>query len=262
MGDQEDKKSLNNQEKRTRRMSSSSSTKSREGERKKPRFGFDGVEEELTFQSDTEEWSEGEYVATFKDAPEWARGMMNYLKLSVGSIKESTNRLKVEAEAIHYKVNCLEEENQKKLDGLVKAVDYCSSKYDNWMDEKSVLLQQISEMKADNEMKFDEQYSRRNCSVITGLPDTESEDTDIIIHNLFLNKSGTNMDMYQIDRSHRLGPRHYRDAQTLINRPIIVKFATYLSRKTLFNAKKMLRRSGVAIFENLTKRRVSLLNRC
>ena len=41
-------------------MSSSSLTKSREGERKKPRFGFDEVEEELTLQSDTEEWSEDE----------------------------------------------------------------------------------------------------------------------------------------------------------------------------------------------------------
>ena len=108
MGDQEKKKSLNNQEKRTRRMSSSLSTKSRKGERKKPRFGFDEVEEELTFQSDTEEWSEDEYVATFKDTPKWARGMMNYFRFSVGSIKESTNRLKVEVEAIHFKINRLE----------------------------------------------------------------------------------------------------------------------------------------------------------
>ena len=183
----------------------------------KPRFGFDEVEEEVTFQSDTEEWSEDEYVATFKDAPEWARGVMNYLKLSVGSIKESTNRLKVEVEAIRYKINRLEEENQKKLDGLEKEVDYCSSKYDNWREEKSVLLQQIFELKADNEIKFDDhkQYSRRNCLVITGLPEAKGEDTDTIIHNLFLNKLGINMGIYQIDRSHRLGPRHYRDDQLL-----------------------------------------------
>ena len=115
------------------------------------------------------------------------------------------------------------------------------SKYDNWGKEKSVLLQQISELKADNEIKFDEheQYSRRNCLVITGLPETEVEDTDTIIHNLFLNKLGMNMDIYQIDRSHRLGPRHYRDDQTLINRLVIVKFATYRSRKTVFNAKML-----------------------
>ena len=92
MGNQEDEKTTNNQEKRSRRLSSSSSTKSREGERKKPRFGFDKMEEELTLQSDTEEWSEDECIATFKDVPEWARGMMKYLKLSFGSIKESTNR--------------------------------------------------------------------------------------------------------------------------------------------------------------------------
>ena len=73
MGDHEDEKTLNNQEKRSRRMSSCSSTKSREGERKKPRFGFEEVEKELTPQSDNEEWSEDEYIATFRDAPEWAR---------------------------------------------------------------------------------------------------------------------------------------------------------------------------------------------
>ena len=78
MGDQEKEKSSNNQEKRTRHMSSNSSTKSREGERKKPHFGFDEVEEELTFQSDAEEWSEDEYVAAFKDLPKWTRGMTNY----------------------------------------------------------------------------------------------------------------------------------------------------------------------------------------
>ena len=127
MGDQEDEKTLNIQEKRARCMSSSSSTKSREGERKKPHFGFDEVEEELTFQSDTKERSEDGHIATFKDAPKWARGMMNYLKLSVGLIKEPMNKLKVEVEAICYKINHLEEENQKKLDGLEKAVDYCSS---------------------------------------------------------------------------------------------------------------------------------------
>ena len=109
-------------------------------------------------------------------------------------------------------------------------------------------------MKADNEIEFDEhqQYSRRNCLVITGLPETEGDDTDTIIRNLFLNKLGINMDIYQIDRSHKLGPRHCRDDHTLINRPIIVKFATYRYRKTVFNAKKMLKGFGIAIFENLT----------
>ena len=76
-------------------MSSSSSTKFREGERKKPHFGFDEMEEELLSNQ------------TLKNGlrmsiPEWARGMMNYLKLSIGSIKESMNGLKVEVEVIFY----------------------------------------------------------------------------------------------------------------------------------------------------------------
>ena len=42
-----------------------------------------------------------------------------------------------------------------------------TSEYDNWREEKSVLFQQISEMKAHNEIKFDEheQYFRRNAGI-------------------------------------------------------------------------------------------------
>ena len=131
------------------------------------------------------------------------------------------NRLKVEVEAIRYKINHLEEEIQKKLDGLEKAVDYCSSNYDNWREEKSVLLERISELKTDNEIKFDdhEEYSRRNCLVITSLPEIEGEVTDAVVHNQFLNKLGIQHGYLPNDRSHRSGPRHYQDDQTLINRP-------------------------------------------
>ena len=84
------------QDKRPRRASSSSSANG-QGDRKKLRIGSE--HEEITKDgSDTNEWSEDEFVVTFKNAPDWAKGMMDFLKSSVSEIKSSTKKLKHEIE--------------------------------------------------------------------------------------------------------------------------------------------------------------------
>ena len=67
------------QDKRLIRTSSSSSMNS-QGDRKKLRIGFEN--EEITEDgSDTDEWSKDKFVATFKNALDWAKGMMDFLKI-------------------------------------------------------------------------------------------------------------------------------------------------------------------------------------
>ena len=44
--------------------------------------------------SDTNGWSEDEFVVTFKNALDWGKGMMDFLKSSVSKIKSSTKKLK------------------------------------------------------------------------------------------------------------------------------------------------------------------------
>ena len=105
-----------------------------------------------------------------------------------------------------------------------------------------------------------EQYSRRNCLIITGVKEKEGEDTDRVVLDIFEKKLNICLDIFQVDRSHRLnGPKRPESDNSQVIRPIIVKFATYRSRNLVFKAKKLLKGSGIAIFENLTTRRASLL---
>ena len=105
-----------------------------------------------------------------------------------------------------------------------------------------------------------EQYSRRNCLIITGVKEEEGEDTDRVVLGIFEKKLNICLDIFQVDRSHRLnGLTRPESANAQVTCPIIVKFATYRSRNLVFKAKKQQKGSAVAIFENLTTSRASLL---
>ena len=196
------------------------------------------------------------------NAPDWAKGMMDLLKFSVSEIKSSTKKLKHEIEGLRSEVDSLKVNTKERLDNLEKSNQFYSDKFDSWQEEKSVLLQQVSELKTEYQLKMDEaeQYSRRNCLIITGVKEKEGEDTDRVVLDIFEKKLNICLDIFQVDRSHRLnGPKRPESDNSQVIRPIIVKFATYQSRNLVFKAKKLLKGSGIAIFENLTTRRASLL---
>ena len=195
------------QDKRPRRTSSSSSVNS-QGDRKKLRIGFE-YEEITEDVSDTDEWSEDEFVATFKNAPDWAKGMMDFLKSSVSEIKSSTKKLKHEIEGLRSEVNSLKVNMRERLDNLEKTNQSYSDKFDCWQEEKSVLLQQISELKMEYQLKMDEaeQYSKRNCLIITGVKEQEREDTDRMVLDIFEKKLNICLDIFQVDRSQQIRDR-------------------------------------------------------
>ncbi|KAI8486039.1 hypothetical protein Bbelb_361390 [Branchiostoma belcheri] len=107
-----------------------------------------------------------------------------------------------------------------------------------------------------------EQYSRRNCAIISGIPETPGErSTDnpvLSVANDTL-KCDPPLNINDIDRSHRLGkPRG--DGKP---RPIIVKFCSYRSKAALMRAKTSgraaLKENGIFVNENLTKANMDLL---
>jgi regulator of replication initiation timing len=98
-----------------------------------------------------------------------------------------------------------------------------------------------------------EQYSRRNNLRITGIPETNDENTDEIILNT-CKKIDVNMNLSEIDRSHRVG----RPNQSGGPRAIIVKFVSYRSRQKMYTARSVLNNRGLKgtfINEDLTKQR-------
>ena len=114
-----------------------------------------------------------------------------------------------------------------------------------------------------------EQYSRRNCLIFTGIKedsDPSRGDTDEVVINICNTKLGLNITEDSIGRSHRLGRWHPYTAQSQTEsetprpRAIIVKFVNYHDRSDVFRSKAKLKQTGTAIYENLTSRKLALLN--
>ena len=104
-----------------------------------------------------------------------------------------------------------------------------------------------------------EQYSRRNCIRISGYREELHEDTDRIVLDM-ATKIGSDIDIRDIDRSHRIGnPTHPKRTKP---RDIIVKFSTYRARAKFYSDRVKLKINGflgVFVNEDLTKRRSSYL---
>ena len=81
-----------------------------------------------------------------------------------------------------------------------------------------------------------EQYSRRLCMNISGIPETAGESTDRIVTDL-AKMAGVTVTPADIDRTHRIGKPS--DGK---NRNIIVRFTNFPKRQELYNARRELRK--------------------
>lgn len=77
-----------------------------------------------------------------------------------------------------------------------------------------------------------EQYIRRNCLRITGIPQKQDECTDTIVLNI-AKKINIDLKLEDMDRSHRLGPKAVKD--------IVVKFTSYCARRALISKRSALK---------------------
>ena len=113
-----------------------------------------------------------------------------------------------------------------------------------------------------DEMDALEQYSRRNCLLFHGVPETDADTTDSVI-SLCQGKLEVNLTRELVDRSHRLGQRHVGPSGNYKPRPIIdiVKFRSYETRSSVFSAKRRLKGTKFVVTENLTRRRNDLLKK-
>lgn len=106
-----------------------------------------------------------------------------------------------------------------------------------------------------------DQYSRRTCLLISGMPEEQDENTDELMCTL---ARAIDVDIIprDIDRTHRLGKPSTEAAPRTKPRNIVVKFATYNMRRAFYKAKSLTKDRGyrgVFINEHLTKSRSKLL---
>ena len=121
------------------------------------------------------------------------------------------------------------------------------TKIDNLEAEKSKLADEIDDL---------EQYSRRNCLLIHGIPESQKEDTTAACIENINKKLKVNLNRDHLDRTHRVGKRKPSGEKP---RPIIMKFISYTKRQAVFTTKKNLKGSNLLITESLTTKRMAVL---
>lgn len=152
------------------------------------------------------------------------------------------------------KINASLEEHTGKIHDLQCKLDQSNHDLTTLKDQTERSSAAIEELKA--ELNNLEQYSRRNCLRVTGIPENQNEDTDNIILRLAEEKLHTPLSLQDIDRSHRIGNPNAKG-----HRPIIVKFTTYAARFRFIKSRRKLKSTGMGIQEDLTPRNRELLKK-
>ena len=105
-----------------------------------------------------------------------------------------------------------------------------------------------------------EQKSRSQCLLIHGVEEGETENTDNLCLDVIKNKVGVVIDLTDIERSHRIGPRKVNTRSTR-PRAIILRFSSMRKRMEVFYNKKNLKNTSFTVTESLTRLRYELLQR-
>ena len=118
------------------------------------------------------------------------------------------------------------------------------------------------------EMNEIQQYSRRNCLKIYGVPENKGENTDKVVCSLASEHLDIILTEEDLDRSHRVANRVGQNSSSNAEganskkkkpRAIIVKFCSYRKRSAILRARRLLKGTGMAIDEALTASNQDLL---
>lgn len=133
------------------------------------------------------------------------------------------------------------------------------TKVDVLETENAVLKNRVDKLEV--ALESAEQYSRRNCLKISGVPENIENSTDEYICDL-ARAIDVDIRIQDIDRSHRLGRPSSAADQTGKPRDIVVKFVSYRARAKFYKARVLTKSKGyrgVFINEHLTRSRGALL---
>ena len=152
------------------------------------------------------------------------------------------------------------------LDGLNKKLETLEKRNDDLQTENADIKKENTELQKrvktlESAVDAGEQYSRRNCLRVSGVKELTGENTDNIVLDI-ADAIDVNIDIRDIDRSHRLGKPGTVDEPRTKPRDIIVKFVSYRPQNMFYRARTSLKDKGykgVFINEDLTRTRSKLL---
>ena len=137
------------------------------------------------------------------------------------SLSEQVNQVNGKVESVLKVVEDIKEFKEvvtNRLEELEKSTQFISSKHEELTHEQSTMQQCLNTISNENEalkrqvkmlqvqIEDQQQYSRRNCILIHGIPENESEDTDKLVMDVFTGRLGIILGIQDKDRSHRLWP--------------------------------------------------------
>ena len=223
-----------------------------------------------------------------EDAPFWVPTLfksIDRINLSIHMLNSKVDAFKTEVNtklediklSTDTKIQNLEDqynEQAAKINELTESVKFVSDSFDEQKRINEELNSRLDLVERHNEiikgrckeyedqfvehfLRIDslEQYGRRNCVLVHGIPEKKDEDTDVLFTETIQQHLNISIKPRDIDRTHRIGkPTEGK------NRPIIAKFARYNKRRTVFLNKKAFKGSGFILTESLTRRRVDMLN--
>ena len=145
---------------------------------------------------------------------------------------------------------------ESQLKDLSEAVEFIAKKFDQYETERQEkekiindLQGKVSEISNEievlkNSLDRQQQYSRRNCVLIHGIPEQKGEDMDEQALKIIREELGETVEKSDLDRAHRIGA--FKEDKSRF-RSIIVKFSRYNVREKVFKNKKKLKGIGYSI---------------
>jgi hypothetical protein len=188
---------------------------------------------------------------------------MNLLRQTIGKlvnenlaqISERQNRLEEEKERLKGEVHTL----HVTVDKLRQTIGELET-------DRSTLYEQHHSSKL--EITELQQYTRRNCILISGIPESKverdsdgkpiPENTDKLVMDLSKDKLGIELKEEDIDRTHRVSGKRRTDGKS---RAIVAKFTRYNIRNKVIKARSELKGTHIGIQDLLCKTKQELLNK-
>ena len=136
-----------------------------------------------------------------------------------------------------------------KLNGLTDAVDFTRKKiekYEEESGEKDKVIKELWEQisiprnhleNLETRIDRQKQSSRRKHILEHRKNESESEDTDELVLQTFINEVKFDIKLEQTDQPHKIGSSK-KDSGNKKSRPKIVKFIRYANRRNIFSNKK------------------------
>lgn len=159
----------------------------------------------------------------------------------------------------------------KKVADLEKTVKFVGDKFDEQAVELTEVRSSLSKMekahatllgdfvKLRRQVDGNEQHSRNECLVVHGVAEQEEEvkrDHRKLFADTVTNNVGLELKSEELRRAHRLGPPR-QDGKP---RPIIARFNDMYTRNKVYGSKRNLKGKKIVLTENLTARRLGIMN--